>query len=164
MQKSLKTSGNRAARATASVYFNGQRPAIVTSGAGRRERLADTDPSNSDTATAVCVHAFARMDARTRVRPFVRDVFAIYDKNAFLFDNILQFSIFKQKQQWYHLGLVLATVCPKGKHISVSRWIPDINCHHKYIIFILKKNSWHNKQCICLAVTIKIDSNNRTHS
>ena len=58
--------GNRAA--SASVYFNGQRPAIVTSGAGRHGWLARTDPSDSDTAVCVwgvCVHAFARVHAHS---------------------------------------------------------------------------------------------------
>ena len=73
-----KPRGNMAA--CASVYFKGQRPAIVTSGAGRHGWLA----SNSDTATAVCslcvwgcagVRAAACVRAgacaRVCVRPFV---------------------------------------------------------------------------------------------
>ena len=48
--------------ASATVYFKGQRPAIVTSGAAHYGWLA----SNRDTATAVCmcvegVQAFARV-------------------------------------------------------------------------------------------------------
>ena len=55
-KKHSKPRGNRAINA--SVYFNGQRPAIVKDYCHQRSgpsRLADTDPSNSDTATAVCV-------------------------------------------------------------------------------------------------------------
>ena len=57
-EKHSKPRGNLAA--SASVYFKGQRPAIVTSGAGRHGWLA----SNSDTARAVCVWGGA---VRTRV-------------------------------------------------------------------------------------------------
>ena len=52
-------------------------------------RLAGTDPSNSDTATAVCVWGGASVRAgacacvcvRPSVRVCVRDVVAIYDNN-----------------------------------------------------------------------------------
>ena len=72
-EKPSKPRGNLAA--SASVYFKGQRPAIVTSGAGRHGWLA----SNSDTATAVCmcvgcVQALARVRAHgcACLRLFVR--------------------------------------------------------------------------------------------
>ena len=66
--------------ASATVYFKGQRPSIVTSGAARHGWLA----SNSDTATAVCmcvggVQAFARVRAHACVRACVLEVFAIYN-------------------------------------------------------------------------------------
>ena len=59
-EKHSKPRGNRATGA--SVYFNGQRTAIV---------------ANSNTATAVCVcgvyvHAFARVRAHACMRLFVR--------------------------------------------------------------------------------------------
>ena len=68
--------GNLAASAT--VYFKGQRPAIVTSGAARHGWLA----SNSDTATAMCVGCAGvrvREHVRACTRSCVREVFAIYD-------------------------------------------------------------------------------------
>ena len=44
--------------------------------------VGGTDPSNTDTATAVCVWGCVRTRSRgcvhMRVRPFVRDVFAIW--------------------------------------------------------------------------------------
>ena len=54
-----------------------------------KSRLAGTDPSNSDTATAVWggggahvrVGACARMCVRPFVRACVQDMFAIYDNN-----------------------------------------------------------------------------------
>ena len=70
--------GNRTT--SASVYFNGQRPAIVTSGAGRQtHRIAIT----WTTTVCGCVHTFERVRAHacTCVRSCVRDVFAIYDNN-----------------------------------------------------------------------------------
>ena len=86
-RKHSKPRGNRTA--SASVYFNDQRPA--TSYCHQRSgtsQLAGTDPSNSDTATCVCegvVCARIRAGACACVRPFVRvcvrDVFAIYDNN-----------------------------------------------------------------------------------
>ena len=83
-EKPSKPRGNLPA--STSVYFKGQRPAIVTSGAGRHGWLA----SNSDTATAVCmcvgvfrrsrgVRAHACACMRPFVRACVREVFAIYD-------------------------------------------------------------------------------------
>ena len=59
-------------------------------------RLAGTDPSNSDTATAACVGCVctrSRGFVRTRVRACVRDLFAIYDNNFLprLKNNILHF-------------------------------------------------------------------------
>ena len=60
-----KPRGNRAA--SASVYFNGQRPAIVASGAGRHGWVPETHriAITWTTVTAVCVfgcvHAFARV-------------------------------------------------------------------------------------------------------
>ena len=75
-EKHSKPRGNRAA--SASVYFNGQRPAIVTSGAGHHG-WAITDPSNSDNLNdgGVC----ARVNAGACARGCMRDVFAIYDNN-----------------------------------------------------------------------------------
>ena len=70
-EKHSKPRGNRAA--SASVYFNGQRPANVTSGAGRHGLLAQTH--RIEIRRCVCTHS------RGCVRPFVRDVFAIYDNN-----------------------------------------------------------------------------------
>ena len=81
-KKLSKPWGNLAA--SASVYFKGQRPAIVTSGAGRHGWLA----SNRNTATAVCMcvgcagvraGAYARVCVRAPVRACMREVFAIYD-------------------------------------------------------------------------------------
>ena len=73
-EKHSKPRGNRAA--SASVYLNGQRPAIATAGWHRP----------IDTATAVCVcgvcaRVRAGACARMCVRLFVRHVFAIYDNN-----------------------------------------------------------------------------------
>ena len=69
-EKPSKPRGNLAA--SASVYFKGQRPAIVTSRAGRHGWLA----SNSDTATAVCMcvggGGRSRGCVRTRVRACAR--------------------------------------------------------------------------------------------
>ena len=76
MRKTLKTSG-KPGRQCQCLF---QWPAITychqRSGPSR---LAGTDPSNSDTATAagVCVGVYAF----ARVRACVRDVFAIYDNN-----------------------------------------------------------------------------------
>ena len=65
-KKPSNTRGNLPA--SASVYFKGQRPAIVTSGEGYHGWLA----SNSDAATAVCmcvgVCKRSRRCVRTRVR------------------------------------------------------------------------------------------------
>ena len=80
-EKKKKHRGNRAA--SASVYFNSQRSAIVTSGAGRHGWLAQTNRHGDGgvfvVCVCVCVHAFARV--RACVRACVRDVFAIYDTN-----------------------------------------------------------------------------------
>ena len=67
-EKHSKPRGNRAA----SVYFNGQRPAIVTSGAGRHGWLAQSNQTAIRRRRCVCVEGVC---AR------VRDVFAIYDNN-----------------------------------------------------------------------------------
>ena len=87
MRKTLKTSG-KPGRQCQCLF---QWPA--TSYCHQRtgpSRLAGTDPSNGDTATAVCVcvwgmcvHAFARVRAcvYSCVRACVCDVFAIYDDN-----------------------------------------------------------------------------------
>ena len=70
---------NRAA--SANVYFNGQRPAIVTNGAGRQGWLAQTHRMAIQRRRCVCVgcvgcaHAFARV----RVRACV--MYAMYDNN-----------------------------------------------------------------------------------
>ena len=103
-QKHSKSQGNRAA--SASVYFNGQRPAVVTSGTGRHGWLAQTHRiaiRRQRCVRGVCVHGFARVRVhacvcirsfvracvrscvrscvRACVRACVRDVFAIYDNN-----------------------------------------------------------------------------------
>ena len=82
-EKLPNSRGNLAASAT--VYFKGQRPAIVTSGAARHGWLA----SNSDGSVYVCggvqalarvrVHECARVCVSALVRVCVREVFAIYD-------------------------------------------------------------------------------------
>ena len=91
-EKHSKPRGNRAA--SASVYFNGQRPAICHQ-RSRSSRLFGTDPSNSDTATAVCVcgvcvHVFARVRAhacvRACVRPFVRACMMCLQYTIIIFD------------------------------------------------------------------------------
>ena len=68
---------NRAA--SASVYFNGQRPAIVTSGAGSHGWLAEAHRIAIRRRRCVC--ACACVCVRACVRACVRDVFAIYDNN-----------------------------------------------------------------------------------
>ena len=96
--KNTQNSGKPAA--SASVYFNGQRPAIVTSGAGRHGWLAQTHQiairQRRCVCVWVCVHAFARVYAhacacvspfvraceRASERACVRDVCAIYGNRA----------------------------------------------------------------------------------
>ena len=71
-EKHSKPRGNRAA--SASVYFNGQRPAIVTSGAGRHGWVAQCGGCGVCTRSRGCVYT-----AHTCAS--VRDAFAIYDNN-----------------------------------------------------------------------------------
>ena len=80
-EKHSKPRGNRAA--SASVYFNGQRPAIVTSGAGRHGWLAQTHRIAIRRRRCVCVRGCTRSCGCVRacVRACVRDVFTIYDNN-----------------------------------------------------------------------------------
>ncbi len=79
MRKTLKTSGNRAT--SASVYFNGQRPAIVTSGAGRHGWLVQTHRIAIRRRQCVCGGVCSRSHACASVLACVLDVFAIYDNN-----------------------------------------------------------------------------------
>ena len=80
MRKTLKTSGKPGRRCQGLFQWPATSYYHQRSGPSR---LADTDPSNSDTATAVCVSGGARVRVRASVRRFVRararDVFAIYD-------------------------------------------------------------------------------------
>ena len=93
MRKTLITSGNRAA--SASVYLNDHGTTNYCHQRSGPSRLAGTDPSNSDTATAVCVgcvcacvraaacarvcvRPFVRTLVRASVRSCVRDMFALY--------------------------------------------------------------------------------------
>ena len=78
-EKHPKPRGNRAI--TASVYFNGQRPALSPAEravAVGRHRIAITCTA---VTAAVCVCVCMRAS--------VRDVFAIYDKNIFANDNLI---------------------------------------------------------------------------
>ena len=73
MRKTLKTSGKPG---DASVYFYGQRPAIVTSGAGCHDCLAETHRIAIRRRRCVCVGGGGCVCARVRagacVRAFVR--------------------------------------------------------------------------------------------
>ena len=76
-EKHSKPRGNRAA--SASVYFNGQRPAIVTSGAGHHAWLAQTHRISIRRRRCVWVCTRSCGCMRPFVCACVRDVFAIYD-------------------------------------------------------------------------------------
>ena len=80
MRKTLKTSG-KPGRQCQCLF---QWPAIsYCHQRSGPSRLAGTDPSNSDTATAVCVGGgvCVRTSVRACVHACVRDVFAIHDNN-----------------------------------------------------------------------------------
>ena len=70
-----KPRGNRVA--SACVYFNGKRPALLTA----ERAVTDGRQRIVITCTTAAAAMYVCVCARTRVRACVRDVFAIYDNN-----------------------------------------------------------------------------------
>ena len=74
MRKKLKTSGKPGRQCQ--CLFQWPATSYCHQGSGP-SRLAGTDPSNSDTATAVCGLVGVCVHASARVRAHARDMFAI---------------------------------------------------------------------------------------
>ena len=137
--KNTQNLGNRAA--SASVYFNGQRPAIVASGTGHHGWLAQTHRIAIRRRRCVCVGGVC-------IRPCVRDVFAIYDNNIWprlimiIIKNIIQYFIqIRHTDDFPSTGTRLVTVNITFYDLFLALFI--CMCFFLYIFYISLPLAFH---------------------